>query len=179
MPGVNRFRVMATLQAARAFILGLTEGEAYSWGLNRAIFHSAAKRGFKGSSAKTGDFRGTKGGPNEERPDIFRLGDDMAFKEMKNGKMLFTIGGKVQTQGDFEKQIVSRFNGKFEEAWKDALDLLRNYDEKELLSQSRFYGEVYRPVRDSLVEKWSNLAAQTNPQAVAGPERKPTKRTLR
>ncbi len=37
MAGINRFCVMATLQAARAHMLGLKLDEAYSWGLNRAL----------------------------------------------------------------------------------------------------------------------------------------------
>src|SRR2546428_13099724 len=50
--GINRFCVMATLQAARAYLLGLRMDEAYSWGLNRSIFYAAAKRGFKGVPQK-------------------------------------------------------------------------------------------------------------------------------
>src|SRR5207249_4447905 len=38
MAGINRFCVMATLQAARAHMLGLKLDEAYSWGLNRACY---------------------------------------------------------------------------------------------------------------------------------------------
>ena len=53
MAGINRFCVMATLQAARAHLLGLKLDEAYSWGLTKAIFFAAAKRGFKGGSGRT------------------------------------------------------------------------------------------------------------------------------
>ena len=158
MPGVNRFCVMATLQAARAHLLGLKLEEAYSWGLNRAIFYAAAKRGFKGTSARTGENRAARERPPEERPDVFRLGDDMAFKEVRSGKMLFTIGGKFQTEKDFKKQIISRFGARFPDAWNDAIDLLKNYERDTLLSQSGFYGDIYKPNRDSLVEKWTGLA---------------------
>jgi len=41
-----RLQVMATLQAARAFLLGLPLESAKSWGLNRAIFYAEAKRVF-------------------------------------------------------------------------------------------------------------------------------------
>jgi hypothetical protein len=44
---VGRFQVMAILQAARAKVLGYSLNEAKSFGLNRAIFYAAAKRGFK------------------------------------------------------------------------------------------------------------------------------------
>ena len=48
---VGRFQVMALLQAARATALGYPLDEAESFGLNRAIFYAAAKRGFKGGSS--------------------------------------------------------------------------------------------------------------------------------
>ena len=157
MPGINRFCVMATLQAARAHLLGLKMDEAYSWGLNRSIFYAAAKRGFKGGSERTTEFRAARNRPSEERPDVFRLGDDMAYKEVRNGKMVFTIGGKLQTESDFRKQVASRFGERFSDAWKDAIDLLEKYDRDTLLSQNGFYREVYKPNRDSLVEKWSAM----------------------
>jgi len=43
---------MALLQAARAHVLGLPLESAYSWGLNKAIFYAAAKRGFKGDGGR-------------------------------------------------------------------------------------------------------------------------------
>ncbi len=48
---VGRFQVMALLQAARATALEYPLDEAESFGLNRAIFYAAAKRGFKGSTS--------------------------------------------------------------------------------------------------------------------------------
>src|SRR5579883_2904365 len=47
---VGRFQVMALLQAARAQVLGYPLDEAKSFGLNRAIFYAAAKRGFRGGA---------------------------------------------------------------------------------------------------------------------------------
>ncbi|OYV02567.1 hypothetical protein CGW93_04880, partial [candidate division bacterium WOR-3 4484_18] len=47
MGPIGRFQVMAVLQAARAHLLGLPIESAKSFGLNRAIFYAAAKRGFK------------------------------------------------------------------------------------------------------------------------------------
>ena len=51
---VGRFQVMAILQAARAMELGFSETRAKSWGLNRAIFYAAAKRGFKHTTQRPG-----------------------------------------------------------------------------------------------------------------------------
>jgi hypothetical protein len=42
---VGRFQVMALLQAARAKALGYLLGEAESFGLTRAIFYAAVKKG--------------------------------------------------------------------------------------------------------------------------------------
>ena len=174
MAGINRFCVMATLQAARAHLLGLKLDEAYSWGLNRAIFYAAAKRGFKGGSGRTSGIRETENRPPEARPDVFRLGDDMAFREVRGGRMLFTIGGKVQSEADFKRQVASRFGEKFSAAWRDALDLLGNYDRDTLLSQNSFYRDVYKPNRDSLVEKWSGLVdAQVKEEKTAGRTSRP------
>jgi len=91
MAGINRFCVMATLQAARAHLLGLKLEEAYSWGLNKAIFYAAAKRGFKGGSGRTSELKATENRPPEARPDVFRLGDDMAFREVRGGRMTFCV----------------------------------------------------------------------------------------
>src|SRR6267143_2246470 len=104
MAGINRFCMMATLQAARAHLLGLKMDEAYSWGLNRAIFFAAAKRGFKGGSGGKREFRAAESQPPRVGPQVFRLGDDMAFSEVRGGRTLFTIGGEVQTEADFKKQ---------------------------------------------------------------------------
>lgn len=166
MPGVNRFCVMATLQAARAHLLGLSLEEAYSCGLNKAIFFAAAKRGFEGGGQRTGEFGAARERDERERPDVFMLGDDKAFKELKEGKMQFTIGGKPQTQEDFQRQIVSRFGERFDEAWKEATRIVQKEERGVVLSQSRFYSEVYRPRRDSLVEKWGGLLEPPSPAGI-------------
>jgi hypothetical protein len=148
---------MTLLQAARAYTLGLPLESAYSWGLNRAIFIAAAKRGFKGGSG-SGSRKG-EGGP--KRSDTYFLGDDMAFKSEKGGKLLFTFGGKVQTKEEFDKRVKERFGGAFPAAWKEALSYVRGFDKDVLLSATDFFNVVYRPVRDELADKWTELAAQS------------------
>ncbi len=91
---VGRFQIMALLQAARAYALGLPLESARSWGLNRAIFIAAAKRGFKGGAG--GGVTGAGKGTSRDA-DTYFLGDDMAFKTTGGGVLLFTIGGEVQT----------------------------------------------------------------------------------
>jgi len=98
----------------------------------------------------------------------------MAFIEVRGGKKLFTIGGKVQTEADFKRQVASRFGEEFSAAWRDAIDLLGNYDRDTLLSQNAFYRDVYKPNRDSLVEKWSGLVdAQVKEEKTAGRTSRP------
>lgn len=153
--GVGRFQVMAMLQAARAHSLGLPLSTAKSWGLNRAIYYAAAKRGFT-ETAKPGPARpqGAEAAPRE-----FFLGDDKAYQVKVGGTTLFTIGGQVQTPEAFKKQIEQRFSGTFREAWQEALRIVRAHPKTALESQQAFYGQVYRPRRDDLARKWTEQAA--------------------
>jgi hypothetical protein len=156
MANVGRFQVMATLQAARAFVLGLSESQAKSWGLNRAIFYAAAKRGFKAKPLAGRPLIEIQKKPIFETPDTFYLGSDMAYKvKEKDGKVYFTIGGQIQTEKDFQRQVESRFAGKFVQVWNEAIDLVKKFDREVLLSQNDFYEIVYKPKRDELAEKWT------------------------
>jgi hypothetical protein len=151
---INRFTVMAMLQAARARHLELPLPSAYSWGLNRAIFYAAAKRGFQSRGAGEG---GGGGGGRPPPDNLFRLGDDEAYVDPSRPGPLFTIGGETQTAEDFEKKIASRFGGakQFEAAWREAEGIIRSFDEATLKSPRGFYDEVYRPRRDQLVVAWA------------------------
>ena len=149
---VGRFQVMSLLQAARAYTLGLPLESAYSWGLNRAIFIAAAKRGFKGASSVEA---GTGAGRTSKREGTYMLGDDMAHKTEINGVLLFTIGGRVQTKEEFDKRVQARFGKTFQAAWTEALHYVKGFDRGVLLSSDEFFRDVYRPVRDELADKWS------------------------
>jgi hypothetical protein len=152
---VGRFQVMATLQAARAKELGLPVTRAKSWGLNRAIFNAAAKRGFKHPAKPTG--RGIVGKKSVAPPGkTYFLGDEMAYTARKSNRVYFTIGGTLQTETDFKTQIEARFGKQFAEAWKESLAIVHQYPKDVPLSQHRFFGEVYRPRRDELASKWTN-----------------------
>jgi hypothetical protein len=147
---------MATLQAARALVLGLPEPLAKSWGLNRAIFYATAKRGFKAKPPMERPLAEIQRKPVMETPDTFHLGSEMAYKTQgKDGQTYFTIGGQVQTEKDFEKQIASRFGEKLNEAWREAVDMVQQFDRSVLLSQRDFYELVYKPNRDSLALRWT------------------------
>lgn len=151
---ITRFTVMATLQAARVRRLGFSEASAYSWGLNRAIFYAAAKRGFGGMTRGTGGSEATSGTPGDN---LYSIGDDQAYRDPKASELLFTIGGETQTEGAFRRQVAARFGNEqnFGRAWKDAMDTVAAFDEEVLRSGRLFYSEVYKPRRDALVAKWS------------------------
>jgi len=151
---VGRFQVMALLQAARAKELGLPAGGAKSWGLNRAIFYAAAKRGFK-QPTKVSRPSGIWKKPVAKVGKAYFLGDEMAYAATKSNRVYFTIGGKLQTDVDFKRQIEVRFGNHFEDAWKESIAIVRQYPKDVLLSQHRFYSEVYRPRRDELASKWT------------------------
>jgi hypothetical protein len=152
---VTRFVVMAVLQAARARSLGLSEESAFSWGLNRAIFYAAAKQGF-GQSSPPGEqaLGATKAGPSRE---VFRLGQDEAFRSPNFKEPIFTIGGEDQTPERFEQAVVSRFGTKenFRAAWDEAIRIVAGFDRATVESPRGFYGEVYKPRRDELSDAWT------------------------
>ncbi len=148
---------MAVLQAARGAALGLPLASARSWGLNRAIFYAAAKRGFKGAPGKA---RGpaavaVKPGGRRVAAREFFLGDDKAYKVTVRGRTLFTIGGEIQTPEAFERQIAQRFSGTYRQAWREALRIVKASPRAVLESQTGFYEQVYRPRRDELAKRWN------------------------
>ncbi|MDI6591962.1 MAG: hypothetical protein QME61_03460, partial [Patescibacteria group bacterium] len=88
---------------------------------------------------------------------IEKIGDEIAYCVKIGGKRVFTIGNELQRPEDFKKQIESRFGNKFKKAWSEALKIVKNYDKGVLLSQRYFYEGVYKPRRDELAKKWSEL----------------------
>jgi hypothetical protein len=168
---INRFVVMAMLQAARAQTLGLKRESAYSWGLNRAIFYAAAKRGFRGgTSPSEGSAKGEGGTlPPQPTREPYRLGDDEAYRDPKAETLLFTIGDKDQTPADFQRQIAARFGSKvnFESAWDEAMKIVKSYDRPTLESRQRFYSDVYKPRRDELSEAWGRVYSPASGPSVS------------
>ncbi|MEO0270985.1 MAG: hypothetical protein ABIM98_04155 [candidate division WOR-3 bacterium] len=159
---IGRFEVMATLQAARAFCLGKPLNEAKSFGLNRAIFYAAAKRGFKHKIREPrkeitqkelekikekleGEFK------------IDRIGDEYAYCIEKEGKKYYVIGKEILTEEEFQKQIERKFKGNWEKAFEEAVNICKSYEKGILLSQRSFYEIVYKPRRDELAKKWSEI----------------------
>jgi hypothetical protein len=160
--GVTRFTVMAMLQAARAQSLGLKRESAYSWGLNRAIFYAAAKRGFRTASSSS------EAAPKEKEerataPEMYRLGDDEAYRDPEADDLLFTIGEKTQTAAEFERQIASRFGSSenFRAAWEEARSIIAQYDRATLESRREFFDRVYKPRRDELSAAWTERFAKS------------------
>lgn len=159
---VGRFQVMAILQAARAKVLGLSDEEAKSFGLNRAIFYAAAKRGFKGGSTKrqggTMSVRVSPSRSENKKLGIETIGDEQAFYITQNGKRYFVMGDELLNNEDFRRQVEERFKVRFENAWREAMSLVENTDREVLESQRNFYEKVYKPHRDLLAKKWSGKA---------------------
>src|SRR5206468_3812711 len=149
---------MATLQAARAKALGLPVASAKSWGLNRAIYYAAAKRGFKGGKgpAKPKKYTASFG--------EFYLGDDKAYQVKAGRVALFTIGGEIQRPEDFRRQIEQRFAGTFKDAWAEALRIVTAVPKPVLEAQQQFYMQLYRPRRGwrGTVLPWTSRAGSSS-----------------
>jgi hypothetical protein len=153
---------MALLQAARAYALGLPEDKAKSWGLNRAIFYAAAKRGFIcGGRSRGGALQGrsAEGKAKAKGGRVFELGDEKAYQEKRGNRVWFAIGDDVQEPRDYDRQIALRFGDLYGKAWKGALEIVKQYDKATLRSQRSFYEEVYKPRRDELAAEWSSTVA--------------------
>jgi hypothetical protein len=162
---VGRFQVMALLQAARAKNLGYPLDEAESFGLNRAIFYAAAKRGFKGAtSAKhPGEPRVFKETPGESSTHTIQedvIGNEKAYYVEKEGKKRYVMGDEVMEPEDFQRQVAQRFGKAYPQAWEQALQLVGQTERATLESQRKFYEEVYKPRRDELAKTWSVLSKQ-------------------
>jgi len=155
---VGRFQVMAVLQAARAKTLGFRIVEAKSWGLNRAIFYAAAKRGFKKVRMPIRTREMIEKEPIVKLRRTYFLGSEMAYISRKANRTYFTIGGELQTEKDFKRQIEARFGTAFPKAWKESLHIVREYPKDVLLSQNRFFQDIYRPRRDELASKWTKMS---------------------
>lgn len=161
---VGRFQVMAVLQAARAYVLGYPIVSAKSFGLNRAIFYAAAKKGFFVEKKKLEkELVVSKLKLPQEKIEkikktfkIESIGDEMAYCVEIDGTKYFTIGGEIQDEDKFKKQVESRFKN-FNKVWNEAVEICKSFDKGVLLSQRYFYEVVYKPRRDDLVAKWSSL----------------------
>jgi hypothetical protein len=170
---ITRFQVMAVLQAARARALGLSAPEAKSWGLNRALFYAAAKRGWQEAKARGSrrpvitEFESSRA----HHDPTYTLGGEKAFRARKYPSGLrFKFGDEVQEPQDFDHQIKRRFGADWEAAWKEAVAIIKAADRRDLDIQSRFFNRVYKPRRDELAEKWSR--GEFGEREAAAPERK-------
>ena len=166
---VGRFQVMATLQAARAYVLGMPVTTAKSFGLNRAIFYAAAKRGFKGKGgvkpptrfkSKTKEYSNREIEKMQKSFTMSGIGDEAAYSVTIDGKKLFVIGSEIQASDDFKRQIAQRFGKDFNKAWKEAIKICKEHDRGVLLSQRYFYETIYKPRRDELAKKWTEQYGQ-------------------
>ncbi len=164
---VSRFQVMALLQAARAKVLGYPLDEAQSFGLNRAIFYAAAKRGFKGATSakypgEQHTFKGTSGKHIAQTVREDALGNEIAYYVEMEGKKRYVMGDEIQEPEDFTREVEQRFGKAFPKAWEQALQIVEQTDRAALESQRKFYEEVYQPRRDELAKAWSALSNQAS-----------------
>jgi hypothetical protein len=150
---------MAVLQAARARALGLDINEAKSWGLNRALFYAAAKRGWANARA-VGTSRPVIGELELSRlrgDREYRLGGEKSYLAPDIGVGLrFRFGDEVQLPEEFDQQVRADFND-WGAVWREAEALIQAADPLDLESQHRFYDHVYKPRRDLLAERWDAL----------------------
>lgn len=154
---------MAVLQAARARALGLDPDEAKSWGLNRALFYAAAKHAWQRAKAAgvkrpiISEFETSR----KHHDPVYVLGGEKAFRARDYSEGLrFKFGDEVQTPEDFDQQIKRRFGTDWDEAWAEAVSIIRSTQRRDLDIQSRFFNNIYKPRRDLLAEQWSAMGGE-------------------
>ncbi|MGC9210536.1 MAG: hypothetical protein ACP5FU_00040 [Nitrososphaeria archaeon] len=150
--GLGRFQVMGLMQAARYYLIKGDIKKAKSFGLNRAIFYAWAKRYGpvkKGGVQKRLGEETTK----EEVYGFEKVGNEEA--PIDKGSGLFMIGNKVQTPEDYDREIAMRINAfvPYDKAWERTLKYMSRFPKEYLEDQRLFFERVYRPVRDSFLEK--------------------------
>ena len=144
---IGRFQVIALLQAARYFILRGDVNKAKSFGLNRAIFYAWAKHYRVGRA-----HRGRGSGGDKKRIKFEYLGDEQAPISPRG---LFVMGDQEQRPEDFDKEVIDKINSiiPFKLAWDAAINYLKRFPERVLLSQQEFFKKVYDPVKDDFINK--------------------------
>jgi hypothetical protein len=151
---IGRFQVMALLQAARYYILTGEEEKAKSFGLNRAIFYAWAKRRGVAKPPPRRTVLAAQEVTRERREGrtLVYIGNEGAYTSEEGW---YIIGEEVQLPQDYERQIVSKIDPvlPYDRAWNSALEYLRGFPKSDLLDQSKFFSEVYRPVRDRFLEE--------------------------
>jgi hypothetical protein len=151
---IGRFQVMALLQAARYYILTGEEEKAKSFGLNRAVFYAWAKRRGVARPPPRRKVPAVQEVAKERREGrtLVYIGNEGAYTSEEGW---YIIGEEVQLPQDYDRQIVSKIDPilPYERAWSSALEYLRNFPKSDLLDQSKFFSEVYRPVRDKFLEE--------------------------
>jgi hypothetical protein len=115
------------------------------------------EEGVQGQGARSG--RGSRERKTSKGEAAYLLGDEKAFKTERNGVLLFTIGARSRQRRTLTSRVRARFGGAFEDAWKEAVGYVGSFEKKMLLSADEFFGEVYRPRRDQLAEKWTVASA--------------------
>jgi len=169
---IPRFQVMALLQAARYYLLTGDIVKAKSFGLNRAIFYAYLKhygRFYTTSKRRhleideEGDIVSLLNQLNESiAKESIKKALDEKYKDLpvRDGvevseRGLFMIGGKEQTEEDFDKNVIRKIENiiPFELVWEAAIKYVSRYPKTILIDPQKFYKHVYEPVRDGFIEK--------------------------
>ncbi|MEM0027500.1 MAG: hypothetical protein QXT53_05835 [Ignisphaera sp.] len=179
---IDRFNVMAVLQAARYYLLTGDLEKAKSFGLNRAIFyaylkyygrfkaHSKRREGLKEIEPTTlgPEDLATKGSPKS-------LPIEDGVETSSDG--FFMIGGRVQTPDEFDRNVVRKIEAiaPFDIVWEATLKYISRFPKHILVDPQKFYKHVYEPVRDGFTKKVVEEIIEPPPQQlyVKKDERKP------
>ncbi len=156
---LGRFQVMALLQAARHYLLTGDLDKAKSFGLNRAIFYAWAKhygRFYAGRRVSSLARKIRSVSTGEEVPEGSRKLVKVAGEEVFISPRGYCVmGGKEQLPEDYDRNVVDKIEAiiPYDVAWEAAIKYLSKFPKHVLTDPRKFFDKVYKPVRDSFIEK--------------------------
>jgi hypothetical protein len=59
---------------------------------------------------------------------------------------------------DFKRQIEARFGTAYSKAWKESLEIVRQYPRDVSLFHNGFFQDVYKQRRDEVASKWTKMS---------------------
>ncbi|MEL9940433.1 MAG: hypothetical protein QW348_06295 [Ignisphaera sp.] len=179
---IDRFNVMALLQAARYYLLTGDIEKAKSFGLNRAIFYAYLKYygRFKAyAKRKEGVKEAEQTAPSLEGFEAKGSSKSLPIEDgvETSSDGFFMIGGRVQTPEDFDRNVVRKVEvvAPFDIVWEATLKYVSRFPRHILVDPQKFYKHVYEPVRDGFMKKVVEEIIEPPPQQlyVKKDERKP------
>ena len=163
---IGRFQVMSLLQYERFRKLGFSDIESKSLAIFFSTFYACLKNRHLAYNVRIKNSRKKKSNKNLEifnnsnnnnnndnRIDIF--GIELQYVK-ENNERIFLFGKERMDDRKFNN-VLLRFktNENFQKCLKEIREYIDQFPLEILQNHNKFFNKVYKPVRDTFVEKWN------------------------